>query len=265
MNNYRHLSAKTPENTFSDMGIIYNDAQLSYKDYYHTYNSYIDYINILPINMNYEEMYNTHKLTVVGKVLYQGEENISRLQSYLSNFSEDSAIYLVRLNQGLPYRLTIVKKNEIFQANFTNNLKVNNDITYYELDRNINSTNSIELKDVSTHGIGESYSNKRFDANAVEYEYKNGQYFTFEHERAGYNEPEKPHYYLLKYSNSRFIGNFVLFDGGGSRYSELDKEEYPLLITITLGSETYVIGEDSFGIALKTEKKQGFLCNLGLC
>lgn len=253
------------ENTFSNMGIIYDDAQLSYKDYYHDYNSYLDYINILPINMKYEEMVKTNKITVVGKVLYQGEENINDIRSYLSSFSDDSAIYLIKLNQGLPYKLVIVKKNEVFQANFNNNLKITNDITYYELDRNINGTSSVELRDVSTHGIGESYSNRRYDANAIEYEYKNGQYFEFEYERAYYNEPQKPHYYLLKYSNGKFIPNFVLFDGGGSNYTEQDKEDYPLFITITLGSETYIIGDESFGIALKTEKKQGFLCNLGLC
>ena len=59
--------------------------------------------------------------------------------------------------------------------------------------------------------------------------------------------------------------NFALFSGSRGNYTELDKEEYPLFITMTLGSETYVIGNESFGIALKTEKKDSFLCNLGLC
>ncbi len=45
----------------------------------------------------------------------------------------------------------------------------------------------------------------------------------------------------------------------------MDKDQYPSFVYMTVGSETYVIGDNNFGIALKTEKKQGFLCNFGLC
>jgi len=253
-------------NRFSSMDIIYNDAHLSYKDFYHDFYQYEDYINILPVNKNYEELVNTNKLTVTGKVIYQGYEDINSLLNFLSSYSEDSRIYLIKIQSGLPNKLTILSKNGvIFQADFRGDLKLDDNITFYELDRSINSTSYAKIIDVTKHGIQESYSNKRYNVKSIEYEFKNGRFFEIEYERKRYNEPEKPHYYLLKFNNNSFIQNHILFDGSRGRYTEMDKEDYPLFIYMTLGSETYLISNDSFGMAIKTEKKEGFLCNLGLC
>ena len=252
------------ENQFSDIGIVYDESSLSYKDFYHDFNDYLDYINILPINMTYQELIDTGKVTITTKVLYQGNYDLNRVRYFLKDFSEDSRIYLIKVNQGLPSKLTIIGNEFFFEANVSHDLKLNNDVYFYELDRSVNSTSSCELIDVSTHGISESYSNRRYQSK-LEYEFKNGNYFNMEYERAGYKEVQKPHYYLVKYSNNKFINNFILFDGSNGNYTELDKEKYPLFITMTLGSETYVITDDSFGIALKTEKKESIWCNFGLC
>ena len=252
------------ENQFNDIGLVYDETSLSYKDFYHEYNYYLDYINILPINKTYQELIDTNKVTITTKVLYQGEYDLNRVKYFLNSFSEDSRIYMIKVNQGLPSKISIIGKDFFFEANISNSLQLNNDVQYYELDRTINSTSTCVLKDVSTHGIQESNTNRRYDSK-VEYEFKNGNYIEIQYERPRYKEEPKPHYYLIKYSNNRFINNFILFDGSNGRYTELDKNKYPMFVTMTLGSETYIIADDSFGIALKTEKKQGFLCNFGLC
>ena len=252
---------------FEDINIVYDDAQLSYYDFYHDYNPYLDYIKILPVGMNYNEMLNTNKITVLGKVLYQGELSIDRVQYFLKNFSDDSMIYFIKLNQGLPKKISIITKSGYFEVNISNSLVLENNqnITYYELDRSINGTNSCTYKDVANQGIRESTKNRKYQSRKEVYEFKQGKSFQFDFDRQRRDEPQKPHFYLLKFSNGSFINNFALFSGSRGNYTELDKEEYPLFITMTLGSETYVIGNESFGIALKTEKKDSFLCNLGLC
>ena len=155
-------------------------------------------------------------------------------------------------------------KNNIFEAPVSSYLTLNPNVTYYELDRSINSTNSVTVTEVSTHGISESINNKKYDKK-IEYQYQNGRYYKMEYDRPNHQEEEKPHYVLLKYSFGAFPGNFILFNGSNGNYKEEEKEEYPLFITMSIGSETYVITDTSFGLATKTEKKEGFLCNFGLC
>ena len=252
------------ENQFSDIGLVYDETSLSYKDFYHDYNYYLDYINILPINMTYQELIDTGKVTITTKVLYQGEYNLDRIKYFLQDFSDDSRIYLIKVNQGLPSKVTMIGKDYFFEANVTNTLKMTNDIYFYELDRTINGTSMCSVKDVSTHGINSSYTNKRYDSK-VEYQFNNGNYFELEYERPRWKEEPKPHFYIIKYTNSRFINNFILFKGSNGHYTELDKNKYPMFVTMTIGSETYIIGEDEFGIASKTEKKESVWCNFGLC
>ena len=252
------------EQVFANIGIVTQKASLSYQDFYHDFNPYLDYINILPIDVKYEDLYNSNKLVVIDRILYQGEVNPYDVQSFLQHFGDDSSIYLIKVTQGLPSKLTIVSKNNIFEAPVSSYLTLNPNVTYYELDRSINSTNSVTVTEVSTHGISESINNKKYDKK-IEYQYQNGRYYKMEYDRPNHQEEEKPHYVLLKYSFGAFPGNFILFNGSNGNYKEEEKEEYPLFITMSIGSETYVITDTSFGLATKTEKKEGFLCNFGLC
>ena len=254
------------ENQFNDIRLVYDEAQLSYKDFYHDYNSYLDYMNILPVGMTYNEMVNTGKITVQGKVLYQGDLSVERVQYFLQSYSDDSVLYFIKLNQGLPHRLSIISKTSAFEVNVSNSLRLTNqDITFYELDRTLNGTSAVEYKDVSTHGIRLSQANKKYRNKKITYTFDYGKYFNFTFARKKHKEPEKPHYYILKFSNNSFINNFVLFTGRKGNYREIDKDQYPMFVYMTLGDETYLIGNQSFGMALKTEKKDTFWCNLGLC
>lgn len=250
------------EHTFPYMDIVDQDVTLSYKDFYHDYYLYEDYSNILPINKTFEDLLNSNKLTINNIVVYKGTINIDEIKNYMNKFSDDSVMYLIQLHAGLPSNLTVIKKTETFNASFTNNMILRNNITYYELDKSINSINEISLKDIASQGIN-SYTSSR---NKTEYEYNNALYITVGYERPRRDEPAKAHYYMIKFTNNSFIyHNSILIEGRQENYRELEKKNYPLYRTITIGGDTYVISDESIGLANKTEKKQGFLCNLGLC
>lgn len=262
-NSFKESYKAKIENRFSYLGIVDQDVTLSYKDLYHDYYLYEDYSKILPVGKNFDELLNSRKLTISNVILYKNELNINDMQNYIKNFSDDSAIYLIKVSAGLPSNLTIIKKDYVFDSSVSNSTPLKENITNYELDRNVNSINDISVKDVSTHGINNIYSD--YDDKKT-YQYNDGIYISTEYERAWGDEPQKPHYYLIKFTNGSYkYNNLALFDGSNGRYSEMEKKEYPFYITLTIGNDTYLIGDDSLGIANKTKKKSGFLCNLGLC
>ena len=58
---------------------------------------YYDYIEVLPSNYEFDELYNSGKLTVTDVIIYQGDFNYETVKNLLVNLSNDSMFYFIKL------------------------------------------------------------------------------------------------------------------------------------------------------------------------
>ncbi len=238
----------------SNPGLITHSIETSYQEYYTEYNRFLDYIHVVP-NKSLDELIASKKLTVTYKLIYQHDLNDAELLDLISNFSSDSAFYLIKHEAGQPTNLKIVTHDKITSLDVQNYTKKDDDITYLELDRTKNRTTNVDVVKYA-----ESAALAKGD-----YSLKNPIRIEFESEYR-YDEA-LPSYYFLDLDNTLITEkNLVQLSTSKSDnyYQELDKDNYTDIIIIEYGSHSYLIGEEKVMIARKGEKKS-FLCNLGIC
>lgn len=235
---------------------ISSSPTLSYQDYYKNYNILYDYIKVLPSNKTYKELLESKKLTIRDIIFYQGNINLNYFKNLLKTISDDSKFILIENRKGIPIKVTILSKNENFIIDITNTTEIQKGITYYELNKNINEINEIEVK-----SIKESYIN---DEN---YEFQNA--FKIEYDSYRSQEDTKANYYFFKFDASYLnVDNLAIIDttpSSDGTYSIMDELRYPEAYFIKVGGSVYVIGTDEMVFANKIKKDNGLLCKLGLC
>ena len=236
----------------NSMDIIDTSPMLSYKDYYLNYNMYYDYIEVLPSNYEFDELYNSGKLTVTDVIIYQGDFNYETVKNLLVNLSNDSMFYFIKLEKGLPINLTIVNKFGAWSANVSTSIKQNKNITYYELSRDVNAVSKLSLSEVKGSDIVLLDDTK---------EVKKAYSITIKTESQNSNEPQKASFYLLSFdSGSLSTSNLIQFKGGyDNDYQELSKDEYKRVITFKSGGKVYLIANTNIYIA-NTSHKSNWLC-----
>lgn len=236
----------------NSMDIVDTSPTLSYKDYYLNYNMYYDYIEVLPSNYEFDELYNSGKLTVTDVIIYQGDFNYETVKNLLVNLSNDSMFYFIKLEKGLPINLTIVNKFGAWSANVSTSIKQNKNITYYELSRDVNAVSKLSLSEVKGSDIVLLDDTK---------EVKKAYSITIKTESQNSNEPKKASFYLLSFdSGSLSTSNLIQFKGGyDNDYQELSKDEYKRVITFKSGGKVYLIANTNIYIA-NTSHKSNWLC-----
>ena len=60
----------TFEQAFEEIGIVAQETSLSYQDFYHDYNEHLDYINVLPIDVKYDDLYKELKYQIGDEEIY---------------------------------------------------------------------------------------------------------------------------------------------------------------------------------------------------
>lgn len=236
-----------------DLNSITSLVDLSYKDYYLEFNRYIDYINVIPGKMTTEELINSEKLTVTYKAVYQGFVNESFALNLINNFSDDSVFYFLKQELGGITNVKIITKEKIISLDVTAQIPKDDNIIYYELDRNKNNITDIMIK---------KYSNTSIKV-IGNYDINNPISITYENN----NDENKENIYLLRFPSSLINkATYVELDTNKNNelYKELRKNNYSDIILIEISSYTYLIGKNEVLIGKKVEKNST-LCNLGLC
>lgn len=237
--------------------LVTDSIALSYDDYYITYNRFVDYINVLPSKLTTEELISSNKLTLTYKAIYKGDVDLASIANMINNFSTNSTILLFKQDMTGISNVTLIKKGITHSFNITAEIEKNDGITYLELDRNVN-----DIIDVSASLHSSSSVSTEKDYNIV-----NPISIKAEKNRRNRDEEEKPAYYLI-----RLVSSLITEDGfvelstykREDTYREIEKDDYEDVFLFTIGSYTYVFGENDLFIG-QIRGKKTFLCKLGIC
>lgn len=237
--------------------LVTDSIALSYDDYYITYNRFVDYINVLPSKLTTEELISSNKLTLTYKAIYKGDVDLASIANMINNFSTNSTILLFKQNMTGISNVTLIKRGITHSFNITAEIEKNDGITYLELDRNVN-----DIIDVSASLHSSSSVSTEKDYNIV-----NPISIKAERNRRNRDEEEKPAYYLI-----RLVSSLITEDGfvelstykREDTYREIEKDDYEDVFLFTIGSYTYVFGENDLFIG-QIRGKKTFLCKLGIC
>lgn len=240
--------------------ILGNNSFISFKDYYIDYNMYYDYIEVLPNNYNFETLMNSDKMTITDTIIYQGIFNFDNIQILASHLSDDSVLYFIRQERGLPVNLTVIKNSVTYSFDIMASLELISGITYYELDRNYNDISVLSINDVNKNDLETQADENITSAYQITYETN------------GYRSSEEqlPTYYLVAFKNEKLTVNsknslkFFSTSRYSNLYSALEITEYPRLTYIESGGTTYLIGEEELLFATSTAK-ESFWCRFNLC
>ena len=237
--------------------LVTDSIALSYDDYYLTYNRFVDYINVLPSKLTTEELISSNKLTLTYKAIYKGDLDLASITNIINNFSANSTILLFKQDMTGISNVTLIKRGITHSFNITAEIEKNDGITYLELDRNVN-----DIIDVSASLHSSSSVSTENDYNIV-----NPISIKAEKNRRNRDEEEKPAYYLI-----RLVSSLITEDGfvelstykREDTYREIEKDDYEDVFLFTIGSYTYVFGENDLFIG-QIRGKKTFLCKLGIC
>lgn len=237
--------------------LVTDSIALSYDDYYITYNRFVDYINVLPSKLTTEELISSNKLTLTYKAIYKGDVDLASIANMINNFSTNSTILLFKQDMTGISNVTLIKRGITHSFNITAEIEKNDGITYLELDRNVN-----DIIDVSASLHSSSSVSTEKDYNIV-----NPISIKAEKNRRNRDEEEKPAYYLI-----RLVSSLITEDGfvelstykREDTYREIEKDDYEDVFLFTIGSYTYVFGENDLFIG-QIRGKKTFLCKLGIC
>ena len=227
------------KNLFASAGIVTNKPILSYSDYYLEYSTFIPYISVLPDNKTYTDLKSDNKKLVVNDFwIYQNNFDINLLQQFLASFNDNSVIYAVKQEAGLPVEVYRVTSNGIIYLPVITSVKVTDNVTNYLFDTNYSDVTKVNVLNINNSAIGGVSDRKYFNSYTINYKKI----------RRKKEEPERPKYYLLKFSNNSLSAdNFVpLTTKGqsGNKYGEY-KNEYPEIATIGFTDNVYVIAKDN--------------------
>lgn len=240
--------------------IVDHSVDISYKPYYINFNRYTPHIKSLPYKKTLEDLLLEKNLTITYKIIYQGELDINDIFNLMSEVSEDSSFYLLKVEVGLPKKLTIISKDTFYEMQIQNNIEKDKGIVFYQLDSNINNITNIEITDISGSSI----------------ETKNNYIFT----KGITIKPKKIKRKYVKKEDSNIYSDHILLrfdsnlisetgisqlDRKQEGYEELPLDRYEDLIFISSGGYTYLITKSNeLKIGMKGQKKS-FLCNIGIC
>lgn len=237
--------------------LITHYIDLSYKDYYLEYNRFLDYINVLPFYLSDNELLSSNKLTVTYKAIYKGDLDPYLLQNAMNTFSNDSTFVLLRQESSGINEVTIIKKDKVITLDITAEIEKDTGISYLELNRELNGITNVNIKRYVDTAVKNEDGYKIINPMEIE----------LEKENKNRNELEKTEYYLLRINEGIIDeSSFVELSTykKDNEYIEQEKEKYSDVFLISVGSYTYILGENSMLIGKKEEKKS-FLCDLGIC
>lgn len=237
--------------------LVTDSIALSYDDYYLTYNRFVDYINVLPSKLTTEELISSNKLTLTYKAIYKGDLDLASIGNIINNFSANSTILLFKQDMTGISNVSLIKRGITHSFNITAEIEKNDGITYLELDRNIN-----DIIDVSASLHSSSSVSTENDYNIV-----NPLSIKAEKNRRNRDEEEKPAYYLIRLASSLITEDGFVELSTYKRedtYREIEKDDYEDVFLFTIGSYTYVFGENDLFIG-QIRGKKTFLCKLGIC
>lgn len=237
--------------------LIIDSLSLSYDDYYVSYNRYLDYMNVLPSALSTEELISSNKLVITYKAIYQGDLDINNIENLIERFSNNSSILLFKQESAGITNVTFVKQGSTHSFDITAEIDKDDDITYLELDRNLNGVIDTEIH---------LYVNSSVSTD-TDYNVANPISIKKETERRNRDEEEKPEYYLLRISSSLITDEGFVELSETKRddnYKEKEKKDYDDIYMLTIGSNTYVFGENNIFIGQRRGQKS-YLCKLGIC
>lgn len=240
---------------FENFNIITNNPIISYKDYYINYNINYEYIRVLPNSVSFDNLISSNKLTITDTIAYQGNYDFNNLNTLLNKLSDDSCFYLIKQEKGIPTNLTVMKKNSIVSLDITTNFKLNDNITYHELDRNKNNVTKVKVNSVKNTDI--ISLNNKIITNA----------YTIIPETNIYSDITNS-YFLLQFDESILSNNkLVQIESNNDHddvYNELEIINYKELILFNTGGSVYLIGNDKIGFGYIKESTP-FWCKFNLC
>lgn len=242
------------DNKMANFSILNSEISLSYKDYYQEYNKKIEYINVIP-NLKLEELKITKKLTVEYVAFYNGYLDNNTVLEILNDYSDDSKFYFIKLENGFPTKLDVINNKAQFNIAITGNREVEKGVFIYDLDRTINSTNTVKFSRYADNTI-EEYPN-----------YKLKNIFKIELESDYYYDKDKiiSKYFLIKMNNLNKNNLLqVDYNEDDRTFFEMNIKNYHNYIITSFGGSTYLIGDNDVTFGTLEENKSP-LCNLGLC
>lgn len=237
--------------------LVIDSIALSYDDYYLTYNRFVDYINVLPSKLTTEELISSNKLALTYKAIYKGDLDLVSIENIINDFSNNSTILLFKQDMTGISNVTLIKRGMAHSFNITAEIEKNDGITYLELDRNVN-----DIIDVNASLHSSSSVSTENDYNIV-----NPISIKTEKNRQNRDEEEKPAYYLIRLASSLITEDGFVELSTYKRedtYREIEKDDYEDVFLFTIGSYTYVFGENDLFIG-QIRGKKTFLCKLGIC
>ncbi len=237
--------------------LVIDSIALSYDDYYLTYNRFVDYINVLPSKLTTEELISSNKLALTYKAIYKGDLDLVSIENIINDFSNNSTILLFKQDMTGISNVTLIKRGMAHSFNITAEIEKNDGITYLELDRNVN-----DIIDVNASLHSSSSVSTENDYNIV-----NPISIKTEKNHQNRDEEEKPAYYLIRLASSLITEDGFVELSTYKRedtYREIEKDDYEDVFLFTIGSYTYVFGENDLFIG-QIRGKKTFLCKLGIC
>ena len=242
-------------NNISGTNMIMHNPKLSFKPYVVDYNYYIDYIDTLPSNLKFSDMYNTSNLIINDVIIYEGNINKTNILNMANHLGENSAFYLIKMSAFNILNLTIVKKNSIESFDVQEQKNLGNEDIFYLFDQNINKIDEVKITNLSP-SYGKTGNKYYTNVKSLKV---NTSYL----QRMNYEEEDtRANYYLLKFSKDTKYDNVAIID---RNYKPYEVENYPPFITIQSQSGLIVIGEKEMTLANATEDKKPFLCRFNLC
>lgn len=235
-------------------------VEISYKPYLPIYNRYIEYANSIPYKKNLDELLSEKNLIVTYKIIYQGDINSQDIYEIMNQVSDESSFYLLKVEAGLPKKLTIITSKKYYEMPITNSVEKEEGIYYFQLDSNINNISNMEYATISGNSIST-------DKNYV---FTSGFYIKTQQIQRRYDKNEDRNKYsnhtLIRFkSNSISPSSMVQIEKRNLGYEETNIENYKEIIFMTAGGYTYLITESQeIKLGMKGTKKS-FLCNIGIC
>ena len=255
VNDYTH-DIKT---IFSGAGIVTNNPKLSYQDYYIEYAIYYDYMSVLPNNKSYADLkYDNKKLTINDVWIFQNVLDTGLVQQFLSTFNDNSIIYAIKQEAGLPVEVYRITSNGVLYFPVITSVKVTKDVTSYLFDTNYSDVTKVNVLNVNSSSISSNLQRKYYNSYLIKYEKI----------RRKKEEGERPKYYLLKFSNrSLSANNFTPLNTRSSsngKYSEFERT-FPEIGFIGFTDNVYVIANTNKLVFANYTKDDSFWCSLNLC
>ena len=241
--------------TMDATNFIIHNPKLSYRPYLVEYNYYIDYIDVLPSSLSFNEMLNNNSLDIRDVIIYEGNINKENIMNMLNNFGDNSKIYLVKQNSQNIINLSIVTKDEIKSFDVKEEKYSNDYDIFYQFDQEINKIEFVEITNVENGYDRENnhYINgKRLRLKTSYLQNRNKE------------EDKRDSYYLVRINKDKKYDNFRII-GGYSSYSSIEYNEYPDVMTIDSPNGFVLIGEKEVTFANQDKTRVSWICRIGLC